>query len=230
MTFVATKPSGMGRKALWLGGAASSGFALPVIMVGLTALIAYFPIGRALESETLEFMANALGVTIVLIVVVSGVLFAGVINALFVRRWRPLILAVLFALGIGLGFMPALYVGTGIRSWAFEVFASRSQTVVDAIDQYARATGMPPASLSDLVPTYPAAVPKTGMAVYPDYEYMAASGSCSIKSTWRLWVDVNEFIDNNRLLYCPAQDYEPAPEYVLSRTAVGAWVHDRIDF
>jgi hypothetical protein len=43
-------------------------------------------------------------------------------------------------------------------------------------------------------------------------------------------VDVNEFIDMNRLLYCPAQDYEQFPKHVRSRTAVGAWVHDRIYF
>jgi hypothetical protein len=193
MTIIAAKPSETGRPALWLGGAALSGFALPAIMVALTALIAYFPIGRALESESLEFMANALGVMIVLIAVVSGVLFAGAINALFARRWRPLIMAVLFGLGIGFGFMPALYVGTGIRSWAFELFASRSQTLVDAIEQYERATGTPPGSLSDLVPTYLAAIPKTGMAVYPDYKYGATLGECSIKSKWHLWVDVNEF-------------------------------------
>lgn len=230
MTIIAAKPSDTGRPALWLGGAALSGFALPAIMVSVTALIAYFPIGRALESEGLEFMANAFGVTIVLIAVVSGVLFAGVINTLYVRRWRPLIMAVLFGFGIGLGFMPALYVGAGIRSWGFELFASRSQTVIDAIEQYERATGMPPASLSDLVPTHLAAVPKTGMAVYPDYEYKATSGSCSIKNTWHLWVYVNEFIDDNLLLYCPVQDYEPSPKHVHSRTAVGAWVHDRVDF
>lgn len=199
-------------------------------MVALTALIAYFPIGRALESEALEFMASALGVMFVLMAVVSGVLFAGVINALYARWWRPVIMAVLFGVGIGLGFVPALHVGAGIRSWAFELFAARSQTVIDAIEQYARVTGVPPASLSDLVPTYLAAAPKTGMAVYPDYEYKAAPGECSIKSRWHLWVYVREFIDDNQLLYCPGQDYEPTPKRVSSRTVVGAWVHDRIDF
>jgi hypothetical protein len=230
MTIIAAKPSETGRPALWLSGAALSGFALPAITVSLTALIAYFPIGRALESEALEFIASTLGVMIVLLAVASGVLFAGVINALYARWWRPLVMAVLFGLGIGLGFVPALYAGTGIRSWAFDLFAGRSQTVIDAIKQYERAAGTPPGSLSDLVPTYLAAIPKTGMAVYPDYEYGATPGECSIKSKWYLRVDVNEFIDMNQLLYCPAQDYEPAPEHVLSRTVVGAWVHDRIAF
>jgi hypothetical protein len=92
---------------------------LPAIMVALVAVIAYFPIGRALEdSESLEFMANALGVMLVLIAVVSGVLFAGTMNALSARRWQPLILAVLFGFGVGLGFMPGLYVGASIRSRA----------------------------------------------------------------------------------------------------------------
>lgn len=230
MTIIAAKPSETGRPALWFGGAALSGFALPAIMVSVIALIAYFPIGRALESESLEFMANALGALMMLIAVTSGVLFAGVSNALFVRRWRPLIMAVLFGLGLGLGFLPALYVGTSIRSWAFELFTSRSLSVVDAIERYERATGRPPESLSDLMPTYLAEFPKTGMALYPDYEYEATSGPCSIKSKWRLWVNVNESIDMNRLLYCPAQDYERSPKHVRSRAAVGTWVHDRVDF
>ncbi len=68
------------------------------------------------------------------------------------------------------------------------------------------------------------------MAVHPDYYYSATPGECSIRSKWHLSVDVSEFIDMNRLLYCPAQDYEPTPKHVRSRTAVGAWVHDRIDF
>ncbi len=182
------------------------------------------------SSESLEFLANTLGVVIVLIGVVSGVLFAGVINAISIRRWRPLILAVLFTLGIGLGFMPSQYLGASIRSLGFEMFASRSQTIVDAIEQYVHAAGAPPASLADLLPTYLAAVPKTGMGVYPDYGYKATSGPCSVKSAWHLWVYVREFIDQNQLLYCPGQDYEPAPEHVRSRTVVGAWVHDRIDF
>jgi hypothetical protein len=231
MTIHAARLSETGRPALWwFGGAALSGFALPAIMVALVAVIAYLPIGRALESEALEFMANAFGVMIVLIAVGSGVLFAGVINALYARWWRPVIMAVLFGLGIGLGFVPALHVGAGIRSWAFELFASRSQTVIDAIEQYAQATGAPPASLADLAPTYLAAVPRTGTAVYPDYGYKATSGTCSIKSKWHLWVYVREFIDQNQLLYCAGQDYEPAPKHVRSRTVVGAWVHDRIDF
>ena len=229
MAVIAAKTSER-RPAFWLGGAALSGLVLPAIIMALTALIAYFPIGRAFESEILEFMANALGLVMVLIAVASGALFAGVINALTVRRWRPLTMALLFCVGLAIGFLPALYVGASIRSWAFELFASRSLRVVDAIEQYERATGAPPASLSDLVPTYFGAVPKTGMALYPVYEYEATSGVCSIKSRWNLQVDVNEFIDMNRLLYCPAQDYERFPKHVRSRTAVGAWVHDRIDF
>ena len=230
MTIAAGKPSEASRPALWLGGAALSGIALPSIMVALVSVIAYFPIGRALESEALEYIANAFGVMIVLIAIVSGVLFAGVFNALAARWWRPLIVAVLFGVGIGLGFVPALYVGAGVRSWAFELFASRSQTVVAAIEQYVRANGGPPESLSDLVPNYLAAIPKTGMAVYPEYGYKARPGECSIKSKWHLWVYVREFIDQNQLLYCPGQDYEPTPKHVRSRTVVGAWVHDWIDF
>jgi hypothetical protein len=56
------------------------------------------------------------------------------------------------------------------------------------------------------------------------------SGPCSIENKWHLRVEVREFIDMNRMLYCPQQDYGSAERGVLSRTQVGSWVHDRIDF
>ena len=231
MTIVAEKPAEPGRPLLWFSGAALLGFALPVIMTGLAAAIIYFPVGSVLQDfKNLKYFVSAFGLAFVLITVASGVLFAGAISALSTRRWRPLILALLFGIGVGLGFVPALFLSEGIRTSAIEVFARRSMTVVAAIEQYARTTGKPPEALSDLVPTYLDHFPRTGMAAYPDYEYRAGSGACSIKNTWHLWVEVHEFIDMNRMLYCPAQDYASAEPGILSRTKVGAWVHDNIDF
>jgi len=231
MTIAAVKPPEASRPVLWFAVAALSGFALPPTMAALVAVLVYFPIGSVLgDIVDMDYMATILGVIFVLLAIASGVLFAGIINALFARRWWPAILAVLFGVGLCLGFVPGLSVGASIRSWGLKDFVDRSTVVIDAIERYSHATGKPPGSLADLMPTYLAAFPKTGMALYPDYEYVVLSGPCSINSKWHLSVDVNEFIDMNRLLYCPAQDHDPTPKHVLSRTAIGAWVHDRIDF
>jgi hypothetical protein len=102
--------------------------------------------------------------------------------------------------------------------------------VIDAIEHYARANGRPPVLLAELVPAYLSVVPKTGMAAYLRYEYEATSGDCAPGNKWHLRVPVHEFIDLNRLLHCPAQDYGPAKDHVLVRTTVGSWVHDIINF
>ena len=224
------RKSALSNAFLMFGGAAASGVAVPVIAMALIGAIIYFPIGSGLEDSSLKIFVNTLGMTLGLMAIVSGVLFAGVVHSVHVRRWRPFILALLFGIGTGLGFVPALMVGPSLRASAFDSFSHRSMAVVSAIEQYTDATGKPPKSLSELVPTYLPAVPKTGMAAYPNYKYKAMSGDCSDKSQWHLSVDVTEFIDMNRLLYCPAQDYELAPDFVHSRMQIGTWVYDRIDF
>lgn len=225
------RKSSLNNAFLLFGGVAVAGFAVPTMALALISAFIYFPIGSALpQSPSVQVFVTPLGAIFVLMAIGSGVLFAGTINAVFVRRWRPLILAVLFTLGACLGFVPGFMVGSSFRAWAFESFSQRSMAVVDAIERYQAATGSPPASLSGLVPDYLPAVPKTGMAAYPAYEYEAMSGPCSIENKWHLWVEVREFIDMNRMLYCPQQDYGPAERAVLSRAQIGTWVHDHIDF
>ena len=224
------RKSGLSKTALRCGGAAASGFAVPAIAVALIALVTYFPIGSGLEGRSLKILVNALGVILILMAIVAGALLAGIVYSVHVQRWRPVLLALLFGLGVCLGFVPGLVVGSTLRAWGLEGFIQRSMVVVDAIGRYTDATGEPPTTLSQLVPTYLPNVPTTGMPAYPNYEYKAMAGECSDKSRWHLRVDVPEFIDMDRLLYCPAQDYEPVPGFVLSRTRIGSWVHDRIDF
>lgn len=58
-----------------------------------------------------------------------------------------------------------------LRRWAFERAAARAEPVIAAIQEFERVTGEPPASLSELVPTYLAGVPGTGLIPYPTFEY-----------------------------------------------------------
>ena len=230
MTIAVRRPPVPGHSVWWLGGAMLGGLAWPPALTALLSLAAYYPVGAALAGPLMDIVGNTFGSLLAIIALTAPLLLAGAIYSLVAWSWRPLILSLLFGLCAGVGLLPGLYVGAGLKSWAFDLFSDRSMVVVDAIERYTDTTGKPPESLSDLVPAYLPEFPKTGMAAYPDYDYEAKSGPCTIKNRWRLWVEVHDFIDMNRMLYCPEQDYGPADRGVLSRTRIGTWVHDRIDF
>lgn len=85
------RKSALSNAFLMFGGAAVSGVAVPVIAMALIGAIIYFPIGSGLEDSSLKIFANALGMTLGLMAIVSGVLFAGVVHSVYMRRWRPII-------------------------------------------------------------------------------------------------------------------------------------------
>ena len=230
MTIAVRRPPVPGRSVWWLGGTMFAGLLWPSAMVALLALTAFYPVGAALSELPMDIVGNTFGSSLTIIGLTAALLLAGAIYSLVAWSWRPLILSLLFGFCACVGLLPGMYVGAGLRWWAFDLFSGRSMVVVEAIERYTDTTGKPPDSLSDLVPAYLPELPKTGMAAYPDYDYETKSGPCTIKNRWRLWVEVHEFIDMNRMLYCPEQDYELADRGVLSRTRIGTWVHDRIDF
>jgi hypothetical protein len=63
------------------------------------------------------------------------------------------------------------YLGHFFRVRGLAGLAERSAKVVAAIERYERQEGRPPDALSDLVPFYLEAIPETGIAAYPAYEY-----------------------------------------------------------
>lgn len=216
-----------GRSVWWLAAAMLGGLAMPSIVAAFLTMAGFYPIGSALPQSwvfrAIGAMAVAFGMGMVIFATIA-------LYALIAWNWRPLVLAVLFALFGILGLLPAMLLTEQMSQWAFGLFAERSATLIAAIEGYSVATGAPPDSLSALVPQYLAEFPRTGMAAHPDYRYVPRSGPCSIESGWHLTVDVPVFMDMNVLLYCPDRNYNTAVYPILSRTAIGAWVHDRIAF
>ena len=211
----------------WIFGAVLLGLIFPTILAASIMLAGYYPVGGALPDTSFWSDTGAIAV-----IFCAGTLILAVapIYALVAWSWRPLALAlILIVAGIG-GVVPAVIAGSHLRLWAFSLFAQRSETLVSAIGSYVDRTGAPPASLDALVPDYLSSVPRTGMAADTEYWYQPHGGECTSRNQWHLSVSVSQFIDMNRLLYCPDQDYAPAQYPIVSRTKVGTWVYDEVVF
>jgi hypothetical protein len=214
-----------GRSRWWFIGAFLFGFALPGALAALLMVAGYYPIGRALPPSVFwtEFgpVLAIWGAAVIILV-------AAPLYSLFAWSWRPLLLAAVIGFGGLLGFVPGMIGGEYVRDWAFDLFSGRSATVVEAIANHVRMTGMPPATLAELRPDYLTTIPGTGMAQAPEYAYEAEPGPCSFKNKWHLSVLVRDFLSVHRLLYCPEQDTTMV-EDAGARTRFGNWLYELID-
>ena len=122
----------------------------------------------------------------------------------------------------------ARYAGS-IRDDAFHRLEQRSRGLVTAIKNYERSHGGPPPSLDSLVPEFLDAVPGTGMAAYPDYQYFA--GDVARRHEQNPWILVvpapSGGINFDKFLYFPLQNY-PQRGYGgwLQRMGDWAYVHE----
>jgi hypothetical protein len=99
-------------------------------------------------------------------------------------------------LGYCVAFVVCIRASREIRVNGMAELAWRSQPLVEALRTFERVNGHPPAELSDLVPGYLAAVPRTGLGAYPD---------------WVLKVDTPAgLLDFDELAYFPNQKYAEA--------------------
>ena len=100
------------------------------------------------------------------------------------RRFAAFLIIVCLAYSFAA--MPCFKIGNIVRMKGFERLAERSTLLVNAIYEYERSHGKPPAKLEHLVPEFLPVVPKTGMGAYPDYKYDVFSNT---KST-QVWYDL----------------------------------------
>jgi hypothetical protein len=116
---------------------------------------------------------------------------------------------------------PAEDIGTPIRMIGLERMADRSVVLVEAIEAFAHDHGAPPDTLEALVPSYLPAVPSTGMAAAPTYEYSTGNVPCSGENAWSIWVEPAVF---ETFLYCPKRDYG---QPMWDRQQIGTWLLTR---
>lgn len=122
-----------------------------------------------------------------------------------------------------------LLLGARVRMAAFEKLAERSAPLVQAIRSYEAQHGAPPPDLAALVPSYLAAVPRTGMAAYPEYGYFASKTAGEQRGNpWVIIINTpSGGINFDEFMYFPLQNY-PAEDYggVLQRIRDWAYLHE----
>lgn len=105
-----------------------------------------------------------------------------------------------------------LHTAFGVRRDGFIQLAQRSRPLVTAIRQFESKYGKPPDELSQLVPEFLGAVPKTGIGAYPNYEYFASPDKEIFRDNpWILKVDAQMGgLGWDQFLYFPKQNYPEA--------------------
>lgn len=193
-----------GHSVWWLVGAMTLGLVLPAAIAIAVALLAYYPIGSWLP----PFIFFSLTGVMLMIVGAAGLLLAvAVIYSLVSWSWRPAALAVIAIACMAMGFVPGVLSYRHLKLFGYELLGARSAILIGAIEEYEHATGAPPRTLADIVPDYLPAVPDTGMAAYPAYEYAPVAGPCSDDNKWHLQVDAGEVLKWDFFFYCPRRNY-----------------------
>lgn len=188
----------------WWLGAAAAGFAVPAAFTALIILGGYYPIGSWLPASGL---LTPLGIFFAIGITAISALLAAAAYALLAWNWRPIALAVLFELCLLLGLAPAQMAGDLMLKLSFDALESRNPELIKAIEAYAHDKGTPPATLAQLVPDYLPAIPRTGIAVRPAYDYEPKPGLCGVgrdrPDDWNLSVSISSALIIHQVFYCP---------------------------
>jgi len=121
------------------------------------------------------------------------------------RVWRPAIISLLFAAGLGLGWYPGSILTSRVQAAGIEAFAERSNSLVEAIRAYQREHSRAPENLDALVPAYLADIQETGVPAFPRYLYTNQRGFCSLGNEWHLAATGS---GRECLLLCPDWNYD----------------------
>jgi hypothetical protein len=218
-----------GHSVWWLVGAIILGLALPAVAATVPALRAFYPVGAFLtvpEPGLGSAFQAILGAATILIVVATAAVT-------YFMTLRPLVLALIACFCMLIGTLPGLFAYYAARDLGYYLVTPRSEALIDAIELYEKLQGRPPASLDELTPDFPLFVPDTGMPAFPRYEYQASAGPCSQNNSWSLVIALKGTFSDERLYYCPLQDYdlEPIQDDFRSteRQRIGDWVYSYTD-
>ncbi len=114
-------------------------------------------------------------------------------------RWLRLATSTvtIVALGSLLASLPARSIGGELRRAEFKKVVEVGDRLILAIKDFTSVNDRPPASLDELVPTYIDAIPGTGYAAFPEFQYKLKTS----RMTWKLFVDVAAGFDRELLVY-----------------------------
>ena len=108
-----------------------------------------------------------------------------------------------------------------VSAYGMSRFTNQSQFVIDAIQKHVQEKGVQPMALADLVPTYLAEVPTTGIATSPNFEY---TKSPSGRGIWSLSVPIDRTTTWGHLVYRSDNIYiQVADGYSFRK--IGKWAY-----
>jgi hypothetical protein len=211
------------RMLKWIGGTFAVSVALPAIAFSTTELLETHPLGDLVSVNTDDLDASVALAAV-------GVPALGIALGAIALSWRVSGLAVIALIGAVIGLIAGVICASYLRWHAYETAAQQSAGLVAAIERYEETNGQPPKQLSDLVPSFIAAVPDTGIRAAAIYQYGPWSGPCSEQNGWHLSLQLSsDETYRRRMFYCPRRDYRLGPiEDGLNYTTfepVYAWVY-----
>lgn len=196
--------------------------ALPVVLVPLLHWLAVARFGSQL------FLWLQLFIMLPILAAPFGLLIAPFF--VFVRHSRPFAIRVFIASAVfAVAAVTGIVLGNRIRMAAFGRLADRSAPLIKAILAYESRHGTPPPDLRALVPEFISAIPATGMAAYPRYEYYSGESASGFDGNpWVVFVPTpSGGLNWDQFMYFPLQNY-PQTGYggSLERISHWAYVHE----
>jgi hypothetical protein len=164
----------------------------------------------------------------VLSLVPSAILLLAFLGGRLTRRGRMSVASVLVPFVVALSGFAGVELAGRVRNAAFDQFARRGASLVDALYAFEREHGRFPAELSELVPGQLSEVPRTGLGAYPAYRYYTNVGYpvTSLRDNpWALMVEVPWFQTQERLVFLPNGDYHASSLGGGRLFPVRDWVH-----
>lgn len=120
---------------------------------------------------------------------------------------------------------PAMRIGNAIRIEGFYRMSQRAAPLVNAIETCSAKYGRPPGNLGQLVPEFLPSIPPTGMAAYPDWNYVAGEEAQEWDGNpWVLYIDCSYGLNFDRFMYFPKRNY-PKHGYGGLIEQVGDWAY-----
>jgi len=195
---------------------------LPLVLVPLLQYLAVAPFGSATILWLQMFIILPFMAALLALVIAPFLLFD--------RRRRPFAVRSLIASAVlAVAVLVGIQVGGHVRMAAFHTLAERSTPLIQAIRSYEARHSTPPPELAALVPEFLPAIPSTGMAAYPRYEYHV--GEKAAHYDGNPWVVVvftpSGGINFDTFMYFPLQNYHKTGYGgSLERISDWAYVHE----
>ncbi|MCY1519636.1 hypothetical protein D9M68_543930 [compost metagenome] len=181
--------------------------AAPCLIIGAFPLLGYAPWKRS-SLDILVFVA----------VIYSALhSFVALVIMMVTRRFKELLPSI--TLGILLGGVIGLPLGTAMRIEGYKRAGVRAAPLIHAVEAYIEKTGAPPQHLHQLVPDFIGSLPDRT----PPFEIV--TGTRAVKNfyqnDWALVFDAGSGLNWDVLVYLPRKNYQE----IDSKTLLGDWVY-----